>query len=264
MATINSNENSGQAKNLVKKILDKILDKADTSEDEKEYIRKTIEEYKPTPPLKIAIIGQSGVGKSSIANSIGLTNYTISEVQKGLVERVYLDNEYLYISSFSYNSFWGIDEIENYEHCLRNALSQCDKVVYIINAGARTITEDCIILKKSVLSVCNQDKLILVLNKIDTIGEPELIWKYNEDIGKFVPDEKCIEVISQRCSDMINYLSKENVIRKDGWWLFYRVFGVSAINNYNTKELWSEILRENRVRSILNQMIPGLHSEAKL
>ena len=200
------------ARFLVNQILDKVLEKGKISDDDKKVVNQKIEEEIIERPFRVAVIGQSGVGKSTTLNSIfGLTNYTsnLAEGTSEIIEKVFPMRDGFNLSLYDMPGLNNdVDKDAKYEEMYKQILPGCDVVVYVVNSRSRDFGEDCRILKEVVLPICNKneikDNLILAFNKIDTIGEnidpndPELKWNIVENI----PTEKLKKAIKTKLDDI--------------------------------------------------------------
>lgn len=188
----------------IEKMLSAILGNKVSSE-EKKQVMDAINSEITERPFRVAVIGQSGVGKSTTLNSVfGLKNYT-SDVAEGttdIEEKKFEMRDGFSLSIYDMPGIgYDVDKDAEYERMYAKILPECDVIVYIINAHSKDIGEDCRILREVVLPVCNtnqiKDNLILAFNKIDTIGEmqdpndPELRWNTSENL----PTEKLKKAI---------------------------------------------------------------------
>ena len=77
---------------LIQKIFDKIFEKGNVSLEDQQTINTALEREILEKPFRVAVIGQSGVGKSTTLNAVfGLSNYTsdIAEGTTEIVEKVF-------------------------------------------------------------------------------------------------------------------------------------------------------------------------------
>lgn len=239
----------------IEKMLSAILgDKV--SEAEQKLVLDTINKEITERPFRVAVIGQSGVGKSTTLNSVfGLKNYT-SDVAEGttdIEEKTFAMRDGFSLSIYDMPGIgFDVDKDAEYEKMYAKILPGCDVIVYIINAHSKDIGEDCRILRDVVLPVCNtnqiKDNLILAFNKIDTIGEmqdpndPELRWNIVENL----PTEKLKAAIKVKLNDLTDKLIDENLIGGADSIQEHQVVYYSAIYNYNLPEFLLAITKAGK------------------
>lgn len=266
------------ARFLVNQILDKVLEKGKVSEDEKKEVNQKIEEEIQNKPFRVAVIGQSGVGKSTTLNSVfGLTNYTsnLAEGTSEIVEKVFPMRDGFNLSLYDMPGLNNdIDKDAKYEEMYKQILPGCDVIVYVVNSHSRDFGEDCRILKEVVLPICNKneirDNLILAFNKIDTIGEnidpndPELKW----DIIENKPTDKLKAAIKTKLEDITDKLLDEDLIGSNEGLKSHQVVFYSAVFNYNLKDFLMAITKAGKRGWIWPATVGferiGKWSEAKL
>ncbi|MCQ2278678.1 MAG: 50S ribosome-binding GTPase [Bacteroidales bacterium] len=230
------------SKFAVEKMLEAILGN-NVSLDEKNQVMKAINREITEKPFRVAVIGQSGVGKSTTLNAVfGLKNYTsnVAEGTTDIEEKVFEMRDGFSLSIYDMPGIgYDIDKDAEYEKMYAKILPECDVIVYIINAHSKDIGEDCRILRDVVLPVCNtnniRENLILAFNKIDTIGEmqnpndPELRWNTVENL----PTEKLKSAIKIKLEDLTDKLIDERLVGGEDSIKPHQVVFYSAIYNYN-------------------------------
>ncbi len=151
------------ARFLVNQILDRVLEKGKVSDDEKKEVNQKIEEEIQNKPFRVAVIGQSGVGKSTTLNSVfGLTNYTsnLAEGTSEIVEKVFPMRDGFNLSLYDMPGLNNdVDKDAKYEEMYKQILPGCDVIVYVVNSHSRDFGEDCRILKDVVLPICNKNEM---------------------------------------------------------------------------------------------------------
>lgn len=231
---------------LINRIFDKIFQMGNVSQEEQNQVNEALNKELVEKPFRVAVIGQSGVGKSTTLNSVfGLSNYTsnLAEGTTEIVEKVFPMRDGFNLSIYDMPGLNNdIDKDLEYEKLYGQILPGCDVIVYIINAHSRDFGEDCRILKEVVLPICNDNKvrenLILAVNKIDTIGEnidpndPELQW----DAFENKPTEKLKAAIKKKLSDIVEKLIDENLLGSDESLEQHQVVFYSAVYNYNLQD----------------------------
>lgn len=267
-----------KGKFLIQEIFDKIFEKGNVSSEDKQTINSALEKEILEKPFRVAVIGQSGVGKSTTLNAVfGLSNYTsdIAEGTTEIVEKVFPMRDGFNLSIYDMPGLNNdVDKDNEYEKLYNSILPECDLIVYILNAHSRDFGEDCRILKEVVLPICNTNQLlenlILAINKIDTIGEsydpndPELRW----DVFKNKPTKKLEGFIKRKLEDIVDKLIDEHLIGsaqalKDSQVVFY-----SAIYNYNLKPFVLAITKAGKRGWIwpatVGLKVVGNHKDAQL
>ena len=207
---------------MIQKLLAVIFGKAGVSKSEKEQVFGKLDEEITGRPFKVAVIGQSGVGKSSTLNAVFGLNLPTSDIEEGtteIIEKVFPMRDGFNLSIYDMPGLLQSRKRDKvYEEMYREILPQCDVIVYIIKANTRNIGDDCRILKDVVLPICNEnsikDNLIIAVNKVDTIGEtidpedPELVWDPLEN----KPSQKLWECIKKKRLDIFEKLISENLV----------------------------------------------------
>lgn len=234
------------SKFLINEIFDKIFSKANISTEERNSVNAAINKELIERPFKVAVIGQSGVGKSTTLKSVfGLDTYTsnLAEGTTEIIEKKFPLRDGFTLAIYDMPGL-NNDEDKDIEYAklYEKILPGCDVIVYIINAHSRDFGEDCRILKEVVLPICNEnqvkDNLIIAVNKIDTIGEninpndPELQW----DIINNLPSEKLKKAIKIKLGDITDKLIDENLIGTSEGLAGHQVVFYSAVYNYNLQD----------------------------
>ncbi len=231
---------------LIYDIFDKIFEKAKISKEEQDAVNAALNQELIEKPFRVAVIGQSGVGKSTTLNSVfGLKNYTsnIAEGTTDIKEDVFPLRDGFKLSIYDMPGLNNDEEKDiKYAKLYQQILPNCDVIVYIINAHSRDFGEDCRILKEIVLPICSEnhikDNLIIAVNKIDTIGEnidpndPELQW----DIFNNMPPEKLKAAIKTKLGDITDKLIDEGLLGTSNGLKPHQVVFYSAVKNYNLQE----------------------------
>lgn len=263
---------------LIQKIFDKIFEKGNVSLEDQQTINSALEKEILDKPFRVAVIGQSGVGKSTTLNAVfGLSNYTsdIAEGTTEIVEKVFPMRNGFNLSIYDMPGLNNdIDKDIEYENLYRKILPDCDVIVYILNAHSKDFGEDCRILKEIVLPICNtnhiRENLILAINKIDTIGEsydpndPELRWNVFEN----EPTEKLKVAIRRKLGDINDKLIDEKLVGVEGAVSVAKVVYYSAMFNYNLKPFVMAITKAGKRGWIwpatVGLEVVGKHEDAKI
>lgn len=240
---------------MIKTLLARILGGRVSKEDE-QAVMTAIDDEIVNRPFRVAVIGQSGVGKSTTLNSVfGLKNYTsaIAEGTTDIEEKVFPMRNGFNLSIFDMPGLGcDMDKDAEYEKMYQKILPDCDVIVYIINAHSKDLGEDCRILREVVLPICNansiKDNIILAFNKIDTIGEsenpddPMLRW----DVMENKPTEKLKRAIKIKLSDLTDKLIDEHLIGASNSINTEQVVFYSAVYNYNLGEFLKAITKAGK------------------
>ena len=263
---------------LIQKIFDKIFEKGNVSLEDQQTINSALEKEILERPFRVAVIGQSGVGKSTTLNAVfGLSNYTsdIAEGTTEIVEKVFPMRNGFNLSIYDMPGLNNdVDKDIEYEKLYQKILPGCDVIVYIINAHSKDFGEDCRILKEVVLPICNtnhvRENLILAINKIDTIGEsydpndPELRWNVFDN----EPTEKLKKFIKRKIDDINDKLVDENLVGPEDAFSVKQVVYYSAIYNYNLKPFVMAITKAGKRGWIwpatVGLEVVGKHKDAKM
>ena len=263
---------------LIDGIFNKIFQMGNVSKEDRDTVTKALDKEILEKPFRVAVIGQSGVGKSTTLNAIfGLKNYTsnLAEGTTEIVEKVFPMRDGFNLSIYDMPGLNNDEDKDiEYEELYKQILPGCDVIVYVINAHSRDFGEDCRIIKEVVLPICDENKikdnLILAINKIDTIGEsidpndPELKW----DVIENVPTEKLKKAIKTRLSDIYDKLIDEKLLGENESLKDHQVVFYSAMFNFNLKPFVMAIAKAGNRGWIWPATVGlervGLWSEAKM
>lgn len=190
-------------------------------------------------PPKVAIIGKSGVGKTSTINNLFSANEFVSDVYRGTtqvsVKRFPLKGG---LSLDVYDMPGLGDDIEKdkeFEAMYKEVLPQCDIIIYVLEVLDGSFGEDLRILKDIVLPSGQNttEKIIIALNKVDMIGDNEGIrWDYR--INR--PNQRQKELIEEKLSDVQRRLTGTLPVQKD------RIVCYSALKKYQLLEFFKVIV----------------------
>jgi len=180
-------------------------------------------------PPKVAIIGKSGVGKTSTINNLFNVEWHTSETITGTTavqkETFKLKGE----GKLTVLDMPGLgDSIKNdkkFIEIYKEILPDVDVILYIIQADDRGLGEDERIIKD--ILKCDKEldkKFIIGINKVDLLGENEGL-EWDDRIN--LPSVKQEKLIEEKCNDTIKRLSKLTRIEKEAIVYF------SAIKRYN-------------------------------
>lgn len=230
----------------IHEIFDKLFEKAGISKEDQQLVNEALDKELLDKPFRVAVIGQSGVGKSTTLNSVfGLENHTdnLAEGTTEIIEKVFPMRDGFNLSIYDMPGLNNDEDKDlEYEQMYKQILPSCDVIVYIINAHSRDFGEDCRILKEIVLPICKdnqiKDNLVLAVNKIDTIGENidpndlELQW----DIFENKPTPKLKAAIKTKLNDIVDKLIDEELLGTVEGFAKDQVVFYSAVYNYNLQD----------------------------
>lgn len=229
----------------------KILQGLALEKKDQEEIEKMIQKELSEKPFKVAVIGQSGVGKSSTLKAVFDLDFKVSDIAEGTKEVREKTTEVAKDVKLSVFDMPGlnvnIEKDKEYEKLYREILPDCDVIVYVIDSSIRNIGEDCRILRDIVLPICEEksitNNMILALNKIDIIGQaedyddPELQWDWITNL----PTEKLKDKIKLRLDQLNRSLVANNLVGESGLKPEQVVY-FSAACNFNLSSFVKAIL----------------------
>ena len=181
---------------------------------------------------KIALIGKTGVGKSSNINALFGTNLEVghfkacTQVEKGLIVKTE-KGDLLFYDMPGLGEDIDIDKehIKTYN----KILPECDIIVWLIAADSRDMAYDQLMLKDILRD--NSKKLVVCVNKVDKMHHDDWIEKAN------IPSRAQMENITKRIIDINQKLSKVIQGLRSEQILYY-----SAIKSYRLEELFASLL----------------------
>lgn len=210
------------------------LEKIIGTEDAKK-LSELIDNEKSKPP-KIAVIGKSGVGKTTTINNLFNAEWKTSHSVAGTKKAQLKDFELAGGGKLSIYDMPGlgedIDADIEYEKIYRKVLPEADVVLWVVQANARDLAEDQRILREVVLDTMGdlKGKLVIGLNQVDKIGPGEWDDKLN------YPSEEQEKSIIRRSNDIIEKISTVTKIKKENIQYY------SAIKRYRLYELLTSMI----------------------
>jgi small GTP-binding protein len=196
---------------------------------------KLVDDERRRPP-EVAIIGKTGVGKSSTINALFGKSLKIShtractqsekkiQAKHGSTELIVVDMPGL---------LEDIDKDEDHKRTYARVIPQCDVAVWVLDATDRAMAEDQRMIR-DVVSVAKPelaDRLVIGLNKIDEMQPGEWL------IGPNIPSQAQKESIKSRISDIMTKLLKVcPSLTSD------RIVPYSALRRYRLRKLFNAML----------------------
>jgi predicted GTPase len=224
------------------------------SEEEKEELIKKIEEEITNKPFNVAVIGQGGVGKTSMMQTVfGIENGRIRAVQEGtLIEKTY---DFFKGFSLKVTDFPGLNndykkDRDIYIPLYKEKLPQNDLIMYVMDIN-KAIGDDVQILKDIVIPICkesgNTRNIIIVLNKIDMIGQayPEYHTDKNLhwDIVNNQPTTILFQLIQNKVEQIKEKFEEAGILKEID---SIRIPEISAIYAYNQSKVIDAIIESER------------------
>lgn len=204
--------------------------------DKLKQLDDLIAKEKAIPP-KVALIGKTGVGKTTTINNLFNANYHTSHTITGTKAAQQEDFELAGGGSLTVIDLPGlgedIDEDEKYLRIYQSVLSKVDVVLYIMQANARDMATDQEILRivASTAAENQQRRIVVGLNQVDKIGPGNWDNSFN-----FPSQEQEIS-IGRRCNDIIMKLSQETGISRDS------IVYYSALKRYRLYDLLVAVIK---------------------
>lgn len=188
-------------------------------------------------PPKVAIIGKSGVGKSTTINALFGLDEKVSHTTHGTTEASKQIIELPQGGKLEVIDMPGLGEDieldEEYAKIYEQTLPKADVVVYIIQGNLKALTEDQKILRDIVekVMVNLKSRLVVGLNQVDKIGPGTWNTKFN------YPSSEQEDNINRRCQDIQKKLSSALAIKVE------QVEYYSADKRYRLYHLLAAIIK---------------------
>lgn len=223
--TKSGNHKEFPVEELVRRIINS---SQEVTSDEKNEVMDLLSREIREKPFKVAVIGQSGVGKTSTIQSVfgvkpSSTNNirAVAEGTRDVEEKIFDIEDGFSLSIADMpglrNDILKDDKI--YIPLYKEILPGCDLIVYIIDAHAKELGVDIKILRDTVIPICQEagitKNIIIAINKIDAIGEsfPEYLTnkEYHWNRKENKPTEVLANLIEERLRDIHRRLIKEGI-----------------------------------------------------
>lgn len=212
-----------------------MLGHTDLSDDAKAEIAAKVEKMKDEEinnHPRIALIGKTGVGKSSTINSLFNASLPVSHFKACTQneEEITIECEKGKIIVYDMPGLGeDIDKDEIHKVTYKKVLPKCDVIIWILKADTRDMAEDQRILR----DVLNEfvDKLVIGVNQIDKVHPDNWIEIANipSEAQEKIIDARIID-IQEKMVKVVPHLSKERI-------LFY-----SALKKYRLEQLFSALM----------------------
>jgi hypothetical protein len=189
--------------------VDNITDVGDITAEQRGALERAIA-AEASKPLTVAIMGQTGVGKSSLLNALFGTHLLVGDVRPTTKEP---EAVAVRGSSGQPILFWdmpGIGESESadrgYMLMYGQKLIECDVVLWAIHADSRSTTFDSAALSSLLGRLPESErravatKLTFVLTKADILVPPPWIYVRDGETGSFAPSKKTQQLLDEKAS----------------------------------------------------------------
>jgi predicted GTPase len=245
-------------------LVERIMKGADVSEKDKQELKDTLEKELTKTPFNVAVIGQGGVGKTSMMQTVfGIQNGRIRAVQEGtLVEKTY---DFFKGFNIKVTDFPGLNndykkDRDIYIPLYKEKLPQNDLIMYVMDIN-KAIGDDVQILKDIVIPICKESgnikNIIIILNKVDMIAQTHPNFHKDKNLSwnivKNEPTMEMVLLINDRL-DLIKKKFEEEGILNDID--FKQVPAISAIYAYNQAGVIEALLNSETGWKFLGTIAP--------
>ncbi|MDN3700141.1 50S ribosome-binding GTPase [Vibrio artabrorum] len=167
-----------------------------------ESLKAFVEEVRNFKP-KVAIMGKSGAGKSSLVNALfGESVSTVSDIGTGTKEVNYFDYEGITLIDFPGLADLNKENEAQFLKMYEEELSDVDLALWIIPANDRANAPDIAIYEQLLKPERERMPTMVILSKQDNVGTPHKKFWDDDD---FRPTDKLVQAI----------LEKENLLSNE-------------------------------------------------
>jgi len=199
-------------------------------------LRRLVEDELKKPP-RVAVIGKSGVGKSTTINALFGLDEKVSHTTHGTTEEKQQTIDLPEGGKLSVVDMPGLGEdIEldrQYQEIYRRVLPEADVVLYVIQADLKALSDDQEILREIVQNIMGhlKGRLVIGLNQVDRMSPGTWNTRFN------YPSPEQEDNIHRRCHNIQDNLSDALGIKVD------QVEYYSASKRYRLYELLSAVIK---------------------
>lgn len=236
---VQEEKTSGAVPGGISGLVDKL--KANLPKDMADKLSKAISDEMAIPP-KVAIIGKSGVGKTTTINSLFNVEWHTSEIFTGTMDAQMETFQLKGEGKLTVVDMPGLgDSIARdieFQKIYQDILPDVDVILYIIQADDRGLGEDERIIRDVVLK-CGKNldkKLVVGINKVDLLGENEGL-EWDDRIN--LPSERQEKLIVSKCGDIVKHLVSATGIKKESIVYF------SAVKYYHLYDLLFAVVSQS-------------------
>ncbi len=210
-----------------------------------ESLKAFVEEVRNFKP-KVAIMGKSGAGKSSLVNALfGESVSTVSDIGTGTKEVNYFDYEGITLIDFPGLADLNKENEAQFLKMYEEELSDVDLALWIIPANDRANAPDIAIYEQLLKPERERMPTMVILSKQDNVGTPHKKFWDDDD---FRPTDKLVQAI----------LEKENLLSNEFDLSTRYISSVATEYDDDTK-----VYRSFNLDGLVNKIVSVLPNEKK-